>query len=96
MIVKTQLKEVLISGVCSGGVSTENAVQPEAKGAKIKDFLLSFLAAALAVTMFLISLQSNGKDKSTNCNNIQAQEQKRIAPAFIQRLIRSRSKTSKE
>jgi len=52
LIVKTQVKEVEVP-VSVQAECPPQLVQPETKGAKIKDFLLLFLAAALAVMMFL-------------------------------------------
>lgn len=52
MIVKTQIKEVTIP-VSVQAECPPQLIQPETKAAKIKDFLLLFLAAALAVMMFL-------------------------------------------
>ncbi len=52
MIVKTQVKEIPYP-VSVQAECPPQLVQPETKGAKIKDFLLLFLAAALAVMMFL-------------------------------------------
>lgn len=52
LIVKTQVKEVEVP-VSVQAECPPQLVQPETKGSKIKDFLLLFLAACLAVMMFL-------------------------------------------
>lgn len=52
LIVKTQVKEVEVP-VSVQAECPPQLVQPETKAGKIKDFLLLFLAVALAVMMFL-------------------------------------------
>jgi len=52
MIVKTQIKEVPYA-VSVQAECPPQLVQPESKTGKVKDYLLLFLAAALAVKMFL-------------------------------------------
>ena len=52
LVVKTQVKEVPYP-VSVQAECPPQLVQPETKGSKIKDFLLLFLAACLAVMMFL-------------------------------------------
>jgi hypothetical protein len=52
MIVKTQIKEVPYA-VSVQAECPPQLVQPESKTGKVKDYLLLFLAAALAVMMFL-------------------------------------------
>jgi hypothetical protein len=52
MIVKTQIKEVTVP-VSVQAECPPQLVQPEGFKSKVKDYLLLFLAAALAVMMFL-------------------------------------------
>jgi len=52
LVVKTQVKEIPYP-VSVQAECPPQLVQPETKGSKIKDFLLLFLAACLAVMMFL-------------------------------------------